>query len=145
MRPSCAEPVEMGRPPPHLGDEISGRDDVALETAVCMPLRYMTPTSFWQPADAVAVVACSTRRAALFCWHLPDRAARLLGAAAARREEHGLALGAAERRLHERTTRDVHLADAAGATADGDAMAPEHAVAYALQRSSNLPAGSSPS
>ena len=46
MRPSWAEPVERSTPP-HLGDEISGRDDVALETAVCMPLRYVTPTSFW--------------------------------------------------------------------------------------------------
>ena len=47
MRPSCAKPVEMARPAPYLGDEISGRDDVALEAAVCMALRCVTPTSFW--------------------------------------------------------------------------------------------------
>ena len=47
MHPSCAEPVEMVDPLPTLETRFSGRDDVALETAVCMPLRYVTPTSFW--------------------------------------------------------------------------------------------------
>jgi hypothetical protein len=74
----------------------------------------------------------------------PDRAARLLGAAAALRQEHGLALGPVERSLHERTSRAVQLAGAAGAAADGRTMAPEEAVAYALRQSSSLPAGSLP-
>jgi predicted ATPase/DNA-binding SARP family transcriptional activator len=66
-----------------------------------------------------------------------DRAARLLGAGEALREEHGLVLGVAERQLHERTLREVKLAGSAELIADGRAVTLEQAVGYALRRSSS--------